>query len=208
MSSENIDQETKEMPWPKTGDILFQAGNDWQHNACLNFCHDKWELYATGYKDAADILAQRVMETQRSADVLIYPIVFLYRHYLELRLKEIIVAGQELLDHPPDLKLIHGLDILWKSCPKIFDEVWPGSSKDELNAVEDCIMQFYKTDPQSMSFRYPATKDGQPTLPGLQHINIRNLQEVMGRISSLLEGGSTGISVYLDYKRSMQANMY
>jgi hypothetical protein len=68
----------------------------------------------------------------------------------------------------------------------------------------DCIRQFGQTDPQSMSFRYPVTKDGQPTLPNLRHINIRNLREVMARISSLLDGASMGISVYLDDKRSLQ----
>jgi len=208
MSTKNTDKGEKSVPWPKAGDILFQSGNDWWHNACVNYGGHPWELYATGYKDAADILAERVFETQRHADFLIYPIAFLYRHYLELRLKEIIVAGQALLDHPADFQHVHQLEVLWSSCRKILEEVWPGSPAGDLDAVQNCIRQFSKVDPQSMGFRYPATKDGKPTLANLQHINIRNLQEVMALISSLLEGASTGISVYLDDKRSMERDYY
>ena len=196
------------MPWPRPGDILFQSGDDWWHNACLNYANDAWDLYATGYKDAGDILAEHVFETPHDADVLVYPITFLYRHYLELRLKEMIVAGRALLDHTPDLQHVHQLDMLWCSCRTILEKVWPESPRGDLDAVEDCIRQFSKIDPQSMSFRYPATKDGKPTLPSLQHINIRNLQEVMARISSFLEGASMGISVYLDDKRSMERDCH
>jgi hypothetical protein len=204
----NTYKDEKSAPWPKAGDKLFQSGDDWWHNACVNYgCHP-WELYATGYKDAADVLAERVFETRRHADFLIYPIAFLYRHYLELRLKEIIVAGQALLDHPSDFEHVHQLEVLWDSCRKILEEVWPGSPAGDLNAVEDCIRQFSKVDPRSMGFRYPATKDGKATLPNLQRINIRNLHEVMARLSSLLEGASMGISVYLDDKRSMERDCY
>src|SRR5207245_1195494 len=110
MSAENTDNTEKPMPWPRAGDVLFHSGDDWWHNACLNYGGNSWELYASGYKDAADILSERVFETRRHADFLIYPITFLYRHYLELRLKEMIVAGQALLDQTPDLNHVHKID--------------------------------------------------------------------------------------------------
>jgi hypothetical protein len=196
------------IPWPKAADRLFESGDDWWHNACVGQHGVTWELYATGYKDAADSLTERIFETRQHADFLVYPIAFLYRHYLELRLKEIILTGQELLDHRPDLEHVHRLDALWRSARKILEAVWPGSPAEDLDAVENCIRQFSNVDPQSMSFRYPATKDGKPTISNLEHINIRNLYEVMGRISSLLEGASMGISAYLDDKRSLDRDFY
>ena len=201
-SANNNDDIT--IPWPRAGDVLFQFADDWWCNACLNYGVDSWELYAIGYKDAADALCESVFKTGRHADSFIYPIAFLYRHYLELRLKEVIAAGQALLDQTPDLKHIHKIDVLWRSCRKILEEVWPDSPRDDLDAVENCIRQFSQVDPESMSFRYPITKDGTATLPNLQHINVRNLKEVMARISSLLDGASSAISAYLDHKCSME----
>src|SRR4051812_45424815 len=113
------------LPWPKAGDVLFQSGNDWWNNACLSRFHGK-EMYVIGYKESADMLVRSVAETGRNADTFVYPITFLYRHYLELRLKDLVQMGQELLDQAPDVKLNHRLDILWGSCREILESVWPG----------------------------------------------------------------------------------
>ena len=76
----------------KSSDInnqLFSPDTDWKNNACLNWCHDPMHLYISGYKDAADILANRVIESGNNQDSLVYPIAFLYRQYIELQLKNI-----------------------------------------------------------------------------------------------------------------------
>lgn len=108
------------------GDVVFQESPDWRNNARLDLGSNRWEIYAIGYMRAADILVARVLESQHELDFLIYPIVFLYRHYLELRLKELIVAGRELLDLPPDLRQVHRLDVLWVSCRKILGSLARG----------------------------------------------------------------------------------
>jgi hypothetical protein len=53
---------------------------------------DRWCLYAAGYKRAAELLIQQVRTTYE-ANTLIFPIIFLYRHYVEVTLKEIIEYG-------------------------------------------------------------------------------------------------------------------
>ena len=92
------------MPWPVKGDKLFLKGGDWQHSACLGWAPNKWDAYAVGYKDAADIVVEKATTTGRGLDTLVYPIAFLYRHYLELRLKELTTQCQQLLDLPVELK--------------------------------------------------------------------------------------------------------
>jgi hypothetical protein len=74
-------------PWPKKGNQLFKSDADWINNACLNFKEDQLNLYAIGYKRAAELLLEHVKNSGRDQDTLVYPIIFLYRHYLELRLK-------------------------------------------------------------------------------------------------------------------------
>ncbi len=188
------------IPWPKKGDQLFKSDIDWWHNACLNFVYDQWDLYAQGYKLAGDLLVRHVKDTQADQDTLVFPIVFLYRQYLELALKDLITKGSQLLDSPEDPPTHHKIDQLWSQCRRILEAIWPDGPSEDLDAVGECIYQFSEKDPSSMAFRYPTAKDGTPSVPGLKHINLRNLSEVMERISSLLEGSSIGIYEYLGAK--------
>lgn len=213
MNSGSIDNTSPEPPWPKAGDTFFQEGVEDRHNANLDWGCDRWKIYATGYKSAADILVDRFLQCQRgddfiiypiparaAGDFLIYPIAFLYRHSLELQLKGLIIAGQDLLDQKPDLQHVHRLDLLWAACRKILESVWPENSSSDLDAVEGCIRDVCQTDPTSISFRYPLTKEGKPTLDGMGRVSIANLRDVMQRVSALFEGASIGISAYLDTK--------
>ena len=86
---------------------LFTSAQDVYNNACVNWFHDPLELYATAYKEAAEKLVKDVITSRRQRDTLVYPIVFLYRHYIELRLKEIIRAGRKFLDEPGDFPKHH-----------------------------------------------------------------------------------------------------
>lgn len=188
-------------PWPKSSDALFQSG--WL-NAFLDYSDPQWDLYATGYKDAADILVDHFFESGgRHGDFLIYPIVFLYRQYLELRLKELIISGQSLLDLPTNLQHVHQLDMLWVSCRTILEQIYQGSPEKDLDVIEKLLKQFSNIDPKSMGFRYPVDKSGISTLPNLKEIDIMNFQEVMEKISNILESASMGISVYLNEKHSI-----
>lgn len=192
-------------PEPRKGDQLFRSDVDWWHNAVLSNLDSGWALYAEGYKIAADVLVERVKHDRSEADFLVFPIVFLYRQYLELRLKEIIRDGSRLLDSPQRLPKDHRLDKLWSKCRRILEQVWPEGPAEHLDAVEECIHEFSRVDPTSTAFRYPTDADGKPSLPGSRHINLRNLSEVMARIGTLLDGASIGLSVYLDHKHEMEA---
>lgn len=206
-----MDEEEKEIeedfniPWPQKGDELFKADEDWWHNACLNFSLDMNIGYVYGYKKAADILVEYIKHTQRDHDYLVYPIVFLYRHHLELIIKKIIKDGNQLLDILNKVPQHHKIKQLWDNCKTIVQKVWPEGSPDDLDAVEQCLNQFNEIDQTSIGFRYPTDKQGNPTIPEIKHINLRNLAEVMERISSFFEGVDTGISEYLSHKCEMES---
>jgi hypothetical protein len=194
------------LPRPQKGDLLFAVDDDWWHNACLNFLGKDWGLYATGYKQAGDILVEHVKGTRRHQDSLIYPIAFLYRQYLELRLKQLIEYGHEILDHPTGFPKHHHLDELWSECKSILKEIEPTIPTHDLEAVDEAIIQFCAVDPTSEGFRYPLNKESEPSLPDdLRYINIRNLTEVMDRIASFFEAVVMMISHYRDIKREMEA---
>lgn len=197
MSEElSIQLDLSKLPWPIPGDTLFTEAEDWQYNARLHGSHDKWDVYATGYKEAADILIERVLSDRMWMDMLVYPIIYLYRHYLELRLKELVISGSQLLDE--DAGNIHGHSLIywWEKARKILEKIWPDDERADLDSVENCIRQFASKDSGSDNFRYPVNTKGEKTLDGLSLLNLRQFKEAMSRVAALLEGASAGILEY------------
>ena len=183
MSDTNADVDS-ENPLPIQGDIPLKVGG-----FCLNAPGD-WNALAWGYKRAADILAEHVLATFNGGDLIIYPIVHLYRHHLELTLKDIIRRGNELLDVPVKQRDIHSLGELWKDCRAILERAgMPVDIPEIAEAVpfETCIKEFESFDPRGESFRYPETIRGTPILPNLDSIDLPNLRIVVDRMSFFLE---------------------
>jgi hypothetical protein len=187
--------------WPKTGDQLFRDGVDWQSVARLDMGGKEWASYTTAYRLAADLLAERFLEDFSGMDVLTYPKVYLYRHYVELSLKHMIVYGQRVLVQPVHLPEGHGLGDLWRLARPIIEEIsasghWPKDS-GELSAVESLIGELNAHDPDGERFRYSLTskrKGRQPALPNLGRVDIKNLFAVMQRLSCFLDGCIDGMS--------------
>ena len=59
---------------------------DRHNNACLGWLPDPTEAYILGFKSAADRLIKSLAEDRSLLDATIYPVVFLYRQYIELSL--------------------------------------------------------------------------------------------------------------------------
>ncbi len=183
---------------------VFCSDADWQANACLNWSPDPIELYAMGYKRAGDRLVEFVLTNARDQDILVYPIVFLYRQYVELRLKEIIKEGRILLDEGRDFPMHHKIWDLWCTAKELSVKAFENENEQPtFDYAEHVIKEFSQIDPDSFAFRYPATKQGDKTLEGVTHINIRRLAEHIEGLSKDLEGISTGISVYRGWQQEM-----
>jgi hypothetical protein len=112
------------------------------------------------------------------------PIGFLYRHYLELRLKTIIGQGKKLLNRCPGFPEDHYLDLLWKTARKIIEEIYSEDPKETLEAVDESMVEFCNLDRHSFAFRYPFDRSGKRPLAKLKLLNVRQLGEVMERIST------------------------
>lgn len=185
---------------PESSDNLFTAEGAWWNNACLNFFPDGWAVYAIGYKEAAEILVEYVNTRRQQQDALIYPIVFLYRQYLELAIKDLIRKGRKSLDIHEDLPKSHRIDELWKICMKLLSKISPQDSIQEQSQISRLLNELCQIDPLSISFRYPEDKDGDPTLPTLGQVNIRNIAVVVNKIATILDGADAMIDEYLSFK--------
>lgn len=189
---------------PSAIDKLFVSKGDLSNTACLNWLPDKWDLYATGYKDAADVLVAYVENYSRRHDTLVYPIFFLYRQYLELAIKDLLRDVLRLQDKQDSVPVTHNIDHLWRICHKLLVEIAPDNSDESLRHVGRLISEFSKVDPTSMAFRYPVDKEGNPTLQGLTHVNLRNAKDVIDKVSVLLGGAACMVGEYLSCKHEME----
>jgi len=194
--------------WPQKGDQLFNPGEDWWLSAYIQPWNKDFHAYATGYKQAADIVSDAAIGDahghKSTRDYVIYPVVFLYRHYIELRLKEIILLGTRLYDRKEGLPKHHRIDELWKHARSIIKEESNTGALDEADA---CITEFSKMDHDSESFRYPITKEGKRSIQS-DHlvISIRNLREVMDRLGSFLDSVSDYLYILIDQKTEFEDN--
>lgn len=104
-----------------------------------------------------------------------YPIVFLYRHALELRLKAIVFAGAVLLHEQGEVPMPvqqltkHDLPPLVREISRIFEAMVPGGSHWDLGLPELRTLSDFKNlvreldhyDKASFAFRYSVGKDGE-----------------------------------------------
>ena len=76
--------------------------------------HHEWEDYAIAYKEAADHLVVAMQGRMADEPHLACPVMFLYRHYLELTLKEIVnhlLDWRAVEDDYSSLRLRHQLRV-------------------------------------------------------------------------------------------------
>jgi len=176
------------LPSEFAGQQLLIQGEDWHNNAMLGWTHVPWDIYAAGYKDAADALVRALAERKASLDSVVYPLVFLYRQGLELQLKLILPLTRRLAGRDAVADHQHGLMSLWNELRHHLELLDPREEFKELPAIENFISQLDTVDPGSFAFRYPTTKKGEVSLPELRHVNVRHLSEIMDSVFMLLGG--------------------
>ena len=171
-------------------------------------------LYIDGYRKAADALAHKVVESASDQDILVYPIAFLYRQYIELQLKHIIRESRILLSEGNGFPEHHKIKALWDVAnglmKKIIKEVDNSAqeyiTKSDIDEIGRIVNEFVKVDPESFSFRYPKDKQGNDNLEGITHINLRNLHDQMDILSEKLDKFDLVVGLLRDWQSEMYSN--
>lgn len=185
-----LDPHLEPVQWPSefAGQKLFIRGEDWQHNAMLNWSHFRADLYAFAYKDAADGLVEAMANCKVPLDSGIYPLLFLYRHSLELLFKLMLGMTRDLIGKEPKNYDKHSLKPLWSELRHLLKELGLEQSDANALAVHEFILQLDEVDPDSMAFRYATTRAGKDHLPDIAHINIRHLRDVLNSVFLWVNG--------------------
>ena len=137
---------------------------DIRFNASLDYWMGQADCHAEGYRQAAEVLLQHFLDdpTPEKGSVLVLPILFLFRHYIELRCKDIIVYGQALLGQQAAWPIGHDLRKWWEQAKKLYRESLGTNLNGQSEKTHTCILEISALDPDSTSFRYPYDKNGQP----------------------------------------------
>jgi hypothetical protein len=168
-----------------------------ENNSMLHHRPEDWYVYAEGFKRGANVLVHQVLTKPGEWDYLVYPICFQYRHYLELKLKQIIRRGGWVVDEPSELHPEHRLLPLWLRAKTIMRKIWPN---EDLARVEEVILEFDGVDPMSFAFRYPVDTKGREHLEGIDLLSVRQLARVVNEIAPYLDGAGDGIEDIRDVK--------
>lgn len=187
--------------WPEGCDQAFTAGPNWDAQCDVAFlrqahCGD-W-LVADGFKDAADQIVSALTsgEIPGPPDRFFYPVAYLYRHFIELTLKDILRDAVKLgLTQVDDCVMKrHNLHRLWNPARAALATFWAGADRAPLDAAERIVLQFHHLDRSGQETRYATTTDGAPHLTKAPaEVDFVNLREVVGRLCRFLKVCSYGL---------------
>lgn len=171
------------------------------YNACVGYMHDTLEATCRGYLRLVELGLEHVLEHQRDLDVLLPPIVASWRHYLELRLKQLSLNAAEIEDEIGRIDKTHKIAFLWAKARAMLVRLFPDEPHDEeLAQVDEHIAELSEIDPTSMTFRYTIGPDRKSLLPqDLTHVGYVEFSEVVRSVSSTLEAASCMMQVARDY---------
>ncbi len=172
----------------------------------------EFEHYGHEFHRAARLLMRRFSSKPGFSDLEALPIVFLYRHVLELYLKAIVQYGDLLLGlagkplAPDDLARIfssHQLSLILPHLRAIFRFMGWGwnfgraglRTFDDIKAV---IREICAVDPHSYAFRYPTNTQGKAALPDSFEFDLRSLVKVVDALVDGLDSAARGLSQACD----------
>lgn len=175
-------------------------------NFVISFTNDPkrdFAAFAEGYTWAANLLAASLLDSPRFPHYEAYPVVFLYRHALELSLKHIIYGGVKLAafrrmdEINEQLKNNHDLVSLSQTAGKVLSLLFPN---DEMlgrlkTTVAALCKDWDEIDPGSYAYRYPIDTKGRPSTKDHQVVNLRALSNRMSQVLEDLDIVHFGLDV-------------
>lgn len=173
--------------WPQRGNPAITTSVNADSNACISgFAWERLVFMTRGYKQCADLAVRYALQNPLERDDLIYPILFNYRHFLELHLKYLIWTYGKVVGIEP-IWNTHELDRLWRVFTSILERYGLESTTDD-QAMEERIIEFQEIDPQSFSFRFPTDKNGCVLRHNISEIDLERLNQAMGETLGYFDG--------------------
>lgn len=138
-----------------------------------------------GYIDSYRTAAEELIELTGQHDLLLFPIMFCYRQYLELVLKNICYQNMSKEDYEKFIKKSsHNLIKIWSSSLKYLNNV-DAEGKD---LIDQIIKIFDCLDENSFTFRYEFDKKNNKSIKQDKlAINMFELKKIMDTVDNYIK---------------------
>lgn len=178
---------------------LFRPGSISDLNACVGNNGGPYDFqdYSIGYFDSGERLYKSIESNRYCLDVLVYPLVYLYRHAIELGLKHLVKILPQLFEETDSIQYTHNLKDNWEVVKnyllRVFEnygsyfEDGDSSIKDTIAFVEKVLDDIIEIDSNGQSFRFPILRNGDFSLKEISHINVKVFHDTMLEIKRCFE---------------------
>jgi len=198
----------KEYPLPKPGDTLLKySGKKTLYTQSLT---GNWTVYTDAYKQAADMLIDGI-EGYPHEDALYCPIIFLYRHFVELTLKPIARAIERLSGQPipkvagkrADSR--HSILDLWLYIERNIRYLGCEIGRQTIDLLAQLVEEISRLDPDSMHTRYAHNRKGAKMHIPVDSLDIENLKDVIVKMHNALEILTTAIDLEDEWRSEQES---
>ena len=176
--------------WPKKNDLPFRKAK--RPDSAGPLARDgvtRAVSVMEGFMLAGAALADQAIKEKFQRYDWVYPMLFCYRHAIEVWLKWLIAQyGPELDVKPEDLNDNHDLWLLWKNCHLMFRACSDNADDEAVKAVGKVVKQFHDWDKGGTAFRYATAKSGAVVEYPIANIDIENPKDVMVGVRSFFTG--------------------
>jgi hypothetical protein len=172
-------------------------------------------LHARSFHTAAKKLAGALeLDSGPFADADVSPVVFMYRHAVELHLKATVLCeGGNFLATKPDALSVHkthSVSWLAQFVSQIITAVkWENEFKcDGIQNLADfkaVMEELNAVDPGSHSFRLPISAKGQDSAPGHVNLTMRDFARRMDALLELLDSTADALAAEWDLRSEAAA---
>ena len=165
--------------------------------------------YGGGFLEAARTLARSFARRRGRRQIDILPVLFLYRHSIELLAKAVILSGNQLMQQrgagqdEGDLfdsfgRTRHRLLPLLDSIRQVFEYAhwewyWPKSAVESFDDARRVIEELDALDPDSFNFRYPTTIRAERAISPGHMIGQRTILAVLDDLAESLDTAVFGL---------------
>jgi hypothetical protein len=183
-----ISEELSAQRSPRKGDRLLRISGG--RNRAITFSDHPLQRHADiwdGYMRAGSALIRVCGSEPSECHTLIYPILFSYRHALEIAMKW-IVSRYGRFAGIPEPAPEHNLWQLWGSCKRVITQISGENEDGVIDAVGSIIKEFHDVDGSALAFRYSKHRDGVCIRLPNGSVDLANLAGTMEQMARFLDG--------------------
>jgi hypothetical protein len=167
------------------------------------------EDYACGFLDASQRLAESLDETNVGIDRLIYPIIFNFRHGVEVALKSLAETLPRIWGEKRQPFQTHRLLDNWNLVTSYLGRERAFDPEATLVIeVDRIIRDLVSVDSTGEAFRFPKGRDGKLFLQNVSIINVSNIADLIAAVRTAFDWWHfTGDRLW-DYRCEVHEHLY